>query len=428
MNTRLSNKTAQLIVLIIVAVSLPPGHAEVGKSKSSSVSSPISGLTKSDPFLENILSSLDKRKATPNDLESLSTYIKENPSSPDGHLVLSRAYFSLGMDNMYAEEMEKAWILSPTHVSFLLAALKAQTVWNDSASLKSLVDKSLEVYRDNVRMLLILAKQFQAENRPAVALRFFERAHQLDPQNRNVLKSFCTLLLSRKEYARVLSESRPLLSENDPTCFAQLLTGLAYTGLGSPEAALPFLEKAHLQNPSQAEIAEAYADCLVALGKTKEALQPSLVALAMQTPYAGRTEEIKLKIRPLISLAKTAELKGAIQTVVKLNPPANQLAFFYFAFGDLLDKSGKVSLASGCFTDGLNLDGSFGRGYMRLARDYELLGKDSDLILNLYQRAVENAPDDKEVQSRYERMKSRMLSSDHDIAAKLKAAINSVRY
>ncbi len=428
MKKRDLNRAVYASTLVAFSVFVPAVQAEVGECKSSTVSFSLSGLSKRDPILENILNDLDKRKATQSDLETLSTYIKDNPSSPDGHLVLSRAYFSLGMDNMYAEEMEKAWSLAPSHVSYLLSALKAQTVWNDSASLKSLVDKSLNVYHDNSRMLLILAKEFQAENRPVLALRFFERAHQLDPQNRNILKSYCTLLLSSREYARVLSEAKPLLSENDPNCFAQLITGLAYNGLGRPEVARPLLEKAHLENPAQAQIAEAYADCLIALGRKKDALQPALVALAMQSPTAGRTEEMKLKLRPLLASANEKALDASLASVEALKPPPNQLAFFYFALGDLFDRLGKVNRATDCFISGLKLDDSFGRGFMRLAHDYELLGKDPDVILGLYQKAVDSAPDDKEVQSRYERMKSRMKASDRDIAGKLKAVLNSARY
>ncbi len=423
-----------VLITVLSSFLAPSLNAQAESVPSSAQSSDLSsgdsssGLSKRDPFLESIMKGLQDRRANPEGLKKLSAFISEHPNDADAHLVLARAYMTLGMDSMYVEEIEKAWRLSPNQITFLLVALRSRSVAHDSAGFESLAEEAFKTYHDNAKKLVLLAKSFQGSDQPELALKFFQRAHQLDPQVHKILSSYCAALLAKKQYAAVLIEVKPLLADKESSAFAELMSGIALYHLNAPEKALPLLQKACAANPTQADVAEAYFDVLLALGKRQEALKPGLVALAMQLPMSERFDELKKKILPVVLVASAANLKDGIDYVASLHPSTMQLAYFYFGLGDLLDKSGKIVSAIECYANGLKIDEGFGRGYMRLAHDLELLGRDPDQILSFYEKAASYTPSDPEVVSRCERMTTRVRASGKDIAGRMKGVLNSFRY
>lgn len=382
-----------------------------------------------DPFLDSMLKALDSRKLTDDEMQKVSLYIQEHPSDPDGHLVMSDAYFKVGMTGMYAEELEKAWRLSSNSMIYLLAALKARMISDDRASFDSLVNEAYAKYANDPKKLNSLGTLFQQNNQNELALRFLKRASEVDPSHAEYMGNYCASLLAQKQYKQVIENAKALYSNQQSKLSGALLLGVAYYNLNMPGTALPYLSEAYAAAPTHAETAEAYYDALIATGRKREATQVALMALAMQPLFGNHMDSLKNKIRPVIADASVEELQGGIKQVSAVLPAGRALAYFYFALGDLLDKSGRYLNAVHCFSKGLELDPSFGRAHMRLARDLEILGFTGDVIERNYTLAAElTPPGDSEVKAKYERMKERSKIADRDIAAKLKTALNKMRY
>lgn len=381
-----------------------------------------------DPFIQSMRELLSTRALSEAELQKLSDYIKAHPDDPDGHFVIANAYNRLGMDGMYAEEMEKGWRLSPTSVLYLLAALKARAVTEDRSRYERLVDEAFQTFKNDAGMLEKLGQLFLDNGQTQLAVRFLSQAVDLQPKNLQVRCSYCNCLLAMRRYKELIASTGPLVENEKTLTLANLLRGVAYYNLNLPYRALPLLEKAYIGAPDRPEVAEAYFDCLRRLGKDSQALQPALMALALQPPFAKHMNDLKIKVRPVIAAAGTRELRDGIKYVGRNIPPTRSLAFFYFALGDLLDKSGRIVHASDCFNAGLFLDPSLGRAYMRLARDWELLGCPAEKVEGLYKQAALRAHEDKEVQARYDRALSKRPAESKDIAGKIKLAINKIRY
>ena len=395
-----------------------------------SAAEPDNGLAthRHDPFLVNMKAVLKNRAPNEDEMSRLNLYMQNHQGDPDGHLVMANAYNQLGMDGMYAEEMEKAWRLSNSSLNFLFASLKARALADDHCGYENLVEKAFQTFKNNADMLSKTGQVFLESNQSKLSLRFLSRARELNPQDMQLLCSYCSNLLALRRYRELLSAATPLFAQERTRALANLLSGTAWYNLNQPEKALPLLARAYHLAPNQPEIAESYFDALIACGKNSQALQPALVALSLQPPFAAHMSVLKAKVKPIIARAKTEDLDNGISQVAKTIPPTNSLAFFYFALGDLLDKSDRIRNASYCYYNGLTIDPSFGRAYMRLAHDWELLGGPPDKIINFYEKAALQTRDDKEVVAKYERMKARKPSLDRDIAAKVKFVINNIRY
>ena len=108
--------------------------------------------------------------------------------------------------------------------------------------------------------------------------------------------------------------------------------------------------------------------------------------------------------------------------------PGRALAYFYFSLGDLLDKENRVRQAIECYTEGLAIDNTFGRAYMRLGNDMALMGAAPSITRVFFEQAALRAPSDPQVLSKYYRMKERSKVYDQDIANQLKGKFNQLRF
>jgi tetratricopeptide (TPR) repeat protein len=219
-------------------------------------------------------------------MEKVSAYIQKHPDDPDGHLVMSDAYFKLGMTGMYAEELEKAWRLSSNSMLYLLAALKARMISDDPGSFYILVDEAFAKYKNDPKKLNSLGALFQQNNQNALALRFLKRATEAAPDNFEYLGNYCASLLAQKKYKQVIENAQTLYSNPQSKTSGALLLGVAYYNLNVPAKAIAYLSEAYAAAPTHAEIAEAYYDALMSNGRKAEATQVALMALATQ-PLLG---------------------------------------------------------------------------------------------------------------------------------------------
>src|SRR6185295_16137959 len=100
-----------------------------------------SNSDKLDPLLAGMKATLSTRALSDEELEKLSNFLQSHPNDVEGHLVLANAYNKMGMTEMYGEELEKTWRLSPQKVSYLIAAMKIRAGSDDHAGFDRLVDE-----------------------------------------------------------------------------------------------------------------------------------------------------------------------------------------------------------------------------------------------------------------------------------------------
>ncbi|MBX9686969.1 MAG: tetratricopeptide repeat protein [Candidatus Obscuribacterales bacterium] len=361
-------------------------------------------------------------------MSRLSNFIKDYPQNPEGHRVLAEAYNKMGMDGMYAEEIENAWRLSADSTEYLVVALRLRAVSDDHKKFESLSKEALARYRNNKVMLMKLSLDLQKNNQNFLALPYLKRALELAPEDNMVRSTYCLALLNQKRNQEMLFIIEPLHKNKDSAGFAALMSGMAFANLNMPKRALGYFEKAFTIDPLNPKLAESYYQVLMKLGKKQAAVLPALVTLAGAAPAGMDLEAVKKEIIPVLSCTNNQELKVLMsQVAMALGDPA-KVAYFYFAMGDLMDRCRRIQMARDCYSSALNIDKSFGRGFMRLAHDLELLGVAPDTVLDLYSTALRLAPDDKEVIAHFKRMESRLAASPKDIAAMIKSIINQARY
>ena len=382
-----------------------------------------------DPFLERMIREVAAHKPSETEMAEIADYVSKHETDSDGHLLLADAYFKLGMDGLYAEELEKAWKLNPKAMMYLIGALKARAISGDTENFDRLVEDCFKTYAHNVNDLNTLATLLQMNKQDALAIKFYKRAMQLDPSNLHILEDYCSSLISLKQYSEAITAAQKLHKNPQFEDHAALVEGLAYFNLNQTKKAIPLLKKAYLAHPNSPLLAQSYYAALMTDGQIKEAVVPALMALAFQPLLSpADLDTVKSNIRPVIRKASPKDIEEGIAAVKKNMQQGRALAYFYFSLGDLLDKENRVRQAIECYTEGLAIDNTFGRAYMRLGTDMALMGASPSITRVFFEQAALRAPSDQQVLSKYFRMKERSKVYDQDIANQLKGRFNQLRF
>lgn len=382
-----------------------------------------------DPFLERMIREVSDHKPSESEMNQIADYVSKHQADADGHLLLADAYFKLGMDGLYAEELEKAWKLNPRAMMYIIGALKARAISGDTENFNRLVDDCFKTYAHNTSDLTALATLLQMNKQDALAIKFYQRAMELDPGNLHIREDYCTSLISLKQYKQAIEAAKKLHTNPQFEEHAALLEGLAYFNLNQTAKAIPLLKKAYLAHPTSPQLAQSYYAALMTDGKVKEAVVPALMALAFQPMLSpGDLDAVKSNIRPVIRKASPKDIEEGITAVKAALPASRALAYFYFSMGDLLDKENRIRQAIECYTEGLAIDNSFGRAYMRLGSDMAFMGASPSVTKVFFEQAALRAPSDQQVLQKYFRMKDRSKIYDRDIANQLKGKFNQLRF
>ena len=389
-------------------------------------SSPKASLLKRIPdsaLLSALSDKMEKGPLSSEDTELIARYIEQHPNDPRGHLVMGRLYQLSGLEKLDIAESISAWRLDRSDLATFLAAQAAASKANETELYDELMNEALRVYANDGKMLVTIAVINQKRGEENSARKFLEQAVKIDPHDAETKSLYLSALMGQKRYGDLVRGAQELRKTSPGIRYRGLATifeGIGLLRLHQPARALPFLEKGYMLNPRNLDLVEDYFDALLSVRQYEKAVAVGFVAMALQPPFGSRLDVLKKKIEPVILKVPISSINGGIARVHQIVKHQGQLAYFYFALGDLMEKTHHYRKAEQCFVEGLNRDDSFGRGYMRLAKVKETLGDDPDVCLDLYRLACEKDPHDLECKARYARAKTRNASVRRDLARRFK--------
>ena len=159
-------------------------------------------------------------------------------------------------------------------------------------------------------------------------------------------------------------------------------------------------------------------------GRLEEAFEVALHVLAVDSKDSFRDlPKAKRVVGTLLSLLprdQSLPVLNRIAAELKSTPYASGLQF---SLGDEFDHLGERELAMGHYRQGLSLDPSFARGYLRLGEDLEDYCHDYDGAIEMYRRAFQLKKEDQEIRSRLYSLSLRLANRPNDLAWQLRDAI-----
>lgn len=382
--------------------------------------------------LKAIASIIEKRELSKSELEQLGKFVIDHPTNVEGHTLLSRAYDLAGLQELALEQAIAAWESNRKDILTFVAAQSMALQTANRSIYDDLNSKALVAFEDDFRSLNTLAAIGQKRGDSKVAREFLQAALRAAPNDADTRVLYMSALLSDHRYADVLKQVQMFDSSKLTTQMKSVIAsfkGIALLRLRYPNQAVGFLEEAFNSTPTNLSVCSAYFDALVSIGRYKAAIYPGMMLLALQPPFGDGLEKTKKKLRPVFEKTNlhSSVLQHYTKTIEDELKDPGRVAYFNFAIADLMDEIGNYAQAEILFTNGLNLDRSFGRGYMRLAKVMEKLGRDPEVVNDLYKSALEADSKDPEIVASYRRSTVRSATRNSDLAHRTKTIIRSLK-
>ena len=366
---------------------------------------------------------LSQRNLFSNDDENFIVRLaSHNPNSSTAHALLSIVLKKNGYAELACEQAEQAWRLNRGEPRLLLAAIKGRIESGFENEGLKLAQEGATSYAHDYDTLLQLTILMQLQKQHESALKIIELAERLKPGKPELLLARVQSLLASGLFDQAEEPARRLVAIKQTTAPGLLALAKIAQHRSLSAQAEQLLKRAYELAPQDAEICRLYFQVLSDSGQHLQALEPGLLAVAVLTGGA-QAKQIKLTIIDHLDSEKLPQLHIAANCVAKRLPAAKQLSFLYFCLGDICDHIDETVVAIKYYQLGLQVNPSYGRAYMRLARDLEKTGQPPSGLTPLYAEAARLSPRDNEVQQALLRNEVRTRGQGRDIAGRLKSAL-----
>ncbi len=375
--------------------------------------------------LEHI-AALEPKSWTPADEKFVVDFSGAHPRVSLGHALLSSVLKNSGYEVLSCDEADEAWRLNRDEPKLLSSAIKMRFDRGYEEAGLALAAEGAEYYRNNYDMLLRLIVMLQVvEKQPLMALKLIDLAEKLKPGRPELLLIQVNSLLDAKLFDEAEEPARQLAALSRTRALGLQACGKIWHHRGNNAKAEKYFREAYELANSDPAISSNFFEILTETGKHVEALEPGLLALAV---YTGGTEAKQMK-KIIVSHLRRSDLHRLAKTtqlVAQRLHTAKELSYLFFSVGDIADNLGGIHHAIAYYQIGLKANPTYGRAYMRLARDLERSGESFETVTFLYAQAAQLAPKDREVQLALARNESRGKSSSNDLAYRIKSSIRVV--
>lgn len=349
---------------------------------------------------EDITKHLMERRPGDVDFAGLEELLRRNPSDFRIHFALARAYETKGMYGMADQEDEFCEKAGQPFKDFILKLFKERIDVLDYAGATALFRYVEKNFPDDPSVLFVGAMVLDRQGRLAEAIENLNRAIERKPDSVGVFTLLGSMRMRQGQYEEAVKLFDAELSQHGAFNPAIIGKGKASERLGRYTTSLKLLSPIYREDPLRAGLPESIADCLIQTGNWAPSATPALFSIATAPKY-GELQHAKKRIGVIWPRISPQERERALQTVVAYLRKENNLPrirYFYFAFGDALQKSGFWREAKEVFQEGLRYEPDHGRAFLHLGEIAQYNEHDYEGAINNYQKALEYIPANQKVE------------------------------
>lgn len=373
--------------------------------------------------LMRLVPELSTGKAKAQTLQELSAFMKAHPEDSFSHYLLARYYTAQGMSQIGADELEKAWRLSPSDIGNLFVLLKYLKAGEEMERFSALLDEAFKVLDQDGLALGKIGALLAINSEYDQAERFLDKALKLAPGNPDILAERAHLKLLKRKFDQVLADTDKLLDLPSKAYLANYLRAQALVGIKKDEEALPYFRQAFKLNVNVPELNEQYFWCLSRLGRSKESLLPGLLA-------AGGFDSSYARSRSIVQrLCQDATKSTTLSDVAKATEEAKTLGLAHRTRSGALAAAAQIHNQKGDRRKALellalasNIDSS-AETLLRLARLEEEDSAHWPSAIESYKQVLALDPEQIELKAKITRLESRLPARQNDLALRLKDSL-----
>lgn len=354
-------------------------------------------------------------------ISALGQIVSRDPKNARAHFVLGRALDMAGFASLAEEEFRKADELDPTRPGALLELFQSKLDADDRVGAYKLLGYMAYRFPEDPSVLYMQGLFAFSQGNNQRAEEKLSQALRSPKAVVGVKSMIAALRINQKRYDEAVNLADADLKTKPDHFYANLMKGQALFLSGHSRQAIPYLKEAFNQRPVHPGAAELYARACQQQGLYADALEATLYEMALTTKHAD-LEKVKLRAAYLLRFSNARITANVAAMARRRLAGRSEAPRLYFALGDVLDRLGRRREAIGQYKLGLAEDPRLGRGWYRLARDFEHTGDISNAML-CYIKALELNPEDTQIVLSANRFHNRLVNRKRDVAWQLKQLI-----
>ncbi len=363
------------------------------------------------PELDQIEQRINEAAIAKDDADKLTAYSQDHINDPRAHVLLGRLYSSYNFGEMASQEFEAALKINRDQPDVWILLINEKYRHTKLTDAERLMKEAEALFPTNPRLLLAKGSLLIHLNRPADAQKQLEKALSLRQNDPIAYASLSEALYNQSRFSEALESANKALALRPDYPDAHLRRALALLKLKRDKEALASLSNGYKYGPFHRELVTLYANESERQGNYVIALEASLGKMGLDVNFDELLGDDKDKVIDMIDLCQTKgvneeEVLKTIQAVSSKLKGTGHQGKYFFCLGDIYDAFGKREIAMGFYQQGLQVEPTYGRAWLRLGRDLELIHKNEE-ALDCYRKAIKYKKDDPEIIEQLRKLESR---------------------
>lgn len=407
------------------AAKLPakPSAKPVAKPAEKQAAKPAAKATMSSTAYKEQLDAIQKKLEKDeigNDVYAeLEKIIEADPTNYRAHLYLGNCYDKLGLLENAAEEFKLATKYGPSAPKGFVELVKQQVRLGQMPAAMELLRDAQKKFPNDPEIMFWAGTYLVSQSKWPEAERVLTTALNMGKPILGLPSALAEIKMVQGDFVRAKELAQKDLAIKPTDAMANRIYGLCLASIGNFEESIKPLSIAYEQQPFKNGLAENLSACALWAGQYHVALEPSIIALGATASLDSNNQREKTRLYDVFRHVSHKDIERAVESAtIKIgkHPPGA----YFFALGDVLDGIKMHKLAIAQYQRGLQEEPTFGRGWFRLGKDFEVYARNYDQAMLCYQKAHAFKPEDQEIALHMYSLSDKLAKRDKDWSWKLK--------
>jgi tetratricopeptide (TPR) repeat protein len=345
------------------------------------------------------------------DTDKLTAFCQSLKDDPRPHILLGKLYSGYNFGELASQEFETALRLDNSQPEVWILLINEKYRHTKLADAEKILREAEKIHPANPRLLLAKGSLLNRLNRAADAEACLQKARSLKPADPLIYCALSEAQYNQAHYAEALKSAERALELSPGYPDAYLCKAEALLKLRRDKEALSALSSGYVHGPFHKELITLYLSESERQGDHLVALEAALGRMGLDVNLDHLLGDDKDKVIDMIDFCQSKGVAEA-EILQKIRDTSDRLrgtghqGKFLFCLGDIYDAFGKPAQAMAFYREGLQVEPTYGRAWLRLGKDLELTHQNEE-ALECYLKASKYRKEDPEVVQSLAKLKAR---------------------
>lgn len=366
---------------------------------------------------------IDAGKLDAKQASELIEFVRTHPKNLKAHIILGRYYSINNMGELSSAQYQEALKINSKDPSIWLALANERYRHRKPAEAMQILNDAEKLFPKSHDILMGKCNLLLKQNKLAEAIKYLPKAQASDPKDPEVYTAYSRACMMSQKYPEALEQANHALSLKPDYSEAYAAQAQALLVLGKNKEALHALTTGFKYDNLNRTLNVLLIQEAEKAHNPAISFEPALAVVGIDVNNLTELDGHKEKVIAIMhewqkSGATENQISNSIEKISNQLKGTGHQAKFLFCVGDIYDRLNQPQKAMAYYRQGLTIDPSYARAYLRIGEDYELLYQNDQALAN-YRKAYSLKHSDLEIVSRLTAMEKKVSEEKNNALLRL---------